>query len=114
MGKLAILIALVLCPALSAGNIDKKLPDPTNIVSYGCVVKGPVWRTDHNDPRGRQRRVWILTVWAAHQDPLAKKATRDWKLWYSDRRKRAKSLTDCDKWMERVSRKVKVFRAQPR
>ena len=111
MRKLAILIALMLCPALSAGNIDKKLPNPVNLRNYGCVINGPVWRTDHNDPRGQQRRVWILTVWAAHQDPLAKKATRDWKLWYSDRRKRAKALTDCDHWMERVAKKVKASRA---
>ena len=114
MGKLVVLIALVLCPALSAGDIDKKLPDVVNLKRYGCVVNGPVWRTDHNDPQGRQRRVWILTVWAAHRDPLAKKAVKDWKLWYSDRNKRAKALTDCDKWMERVSRKVKVFRSQSR
>ena len=112
MRKLVILIALMLCPALSAGNISKKLPDPVNLRSYGCVINGPVWSTNYNDPQGKQREVWILTVWAAHQDPLAKKATRDWKLWYSDRRKRAKSLTDCDKWMERVSRKAKAFRKE--
>ena len=115
MSKLAVLIALALCPALSAGDIDKKFPDLTNLVRYGCVVNGPVWRTDYNDPRGQQRKVWTLTVWAAHQDPLAKKATtKDWKLWYSDRRKRAKALTDCDKWMEKLSRKVKAFRSQSR
>ena len=111
MRKMLVLIALVLCPALSAGNIDKKLPDPVNLRRYGCVIKGPVWRTDYNDPAGKQKRVWVLMVWAAHQDPLAKKATKDWKLWYSDRSKRAKALTDCDKWMERVSRKVKAFRS---
>ena len=112
MGKLVVLIALILCPALSAGNIDKKLPDFLNLVSYGCVVKGPVWRTNYNDPRGQQRRVWTLTVWASHQDPFAKKATKDWKLWYSDRSKRVKALTDCDKWMEKVARKRKASLSQ--
>ena len=114
MGKLVILIALILCPALSAGNISKKLPDLLNLVRYGCVIEGPVWRTDHNDPQGRQRKVWTLTVWASHRGPFAKKATKDWKLWYSSRSKRAKALDDCDKWMERVSRKVKAFRLQSR
>ena len=112
MGKLVVLIALVLCPALSAGNIDKKLPDLLHLARYGCVVRGPVWQTDHNDPRGEQRRVWTLTVWAAHRDPLAKKATKDWKLWYSSRSKRVKALTDCDKWMDRVAKKARVFRSQ--
>ena len=112
MRKLVILIALMLCPALSAGDINKKLPDPVNLRSYGCIINGPVWRTDHNDPSGRQRRVWILTVWAAHQDPLAKKAVKDWKLWYSSRSKRAKALMDCDKWMERVAKKMKASQAQ--
>jgi hypothetical protein len=112
MRKLLVLIALVLCPALSAGKIDKKLPDPTNLRRYGCVVNGPVWRTDYNDPQGRKRKVWVLTVWAAHQGPSDKKATKDWKLWYSDRTKRAKALTDCDKWMERVAKKIKASRAR--
>ncbi len=108
MRKLFVLIALVLCPALSAGNIDKKLPDFPNLVRYGCSIKGPVNQIDYNDPTGRGRPVWILTVWAAHQGPLEKKSTKDWKLWYSSREKRAKALTDCDKWMEKVSRKVKA------
>ena len=108
MGKLVILIALVLCPALSAGNIDKKLPGLVNLVSYGCTVKGPIVKRNYNDPAGRVRVVWVLTIWAEHRDPLARKAVRDWKLWYSDRSKRAKALTDCDKWMERVSRRVKA------
>ena len=112
MSKLAVLIALALCPALSAGNIDKKFPDLTNLVRYGCVVNGPVWQSDHNDPRGRQRRVWTLTVWAAHQNPFDKKPTKDWKLWYSSRSKRAKALTDCDKWMEKLSRKRKASPSQ--
>jgi len=114
MRKLFVLIALVLCPALSAGNINKKLPDFKNLARFGCVVNGPMWRTDYNDPQGRQRKVWVLTVWAAHRDPLTKKAVEDWKLWYSDRSKRAKSLTDCDKWMSKVSRKVKAFRSRSR
>ena len=108
MRKLVILIALSFCPALSAGNIDKKFPDLTNLVRYGCVVNGPVWQSDHNDPRGRQIKVWTLTVWAAHQNPFDKKPTKDWKLWYSSRSKRAKALTDCDKWMEKLSRKRKA------
>ena len=111
MRKLVILIALMLCPALSAGNIDKKLPDPVNLRSYGCVVNGPVWSTNYNDPQGKQRKVWILTVWAAHQDPLAKKATKDWKLWYSDRPKRSKALDDCDKWMDKVAKSARAFRS---
>ena len=108
MRKLVILIALVLCPALSAGNIDKKLPDLTNLSSYGCVVRGPIIKRNYNDPVGRARPVWVLTVWAEHRDPLAKKAVRDWKLWYSDRKKRAKALTDCDGWMEKVAKKLRV------
>ena len=110
MGKLVILIALALCPALSAGNIDKKLPDLANLTRYGCVVNGPVLRIDHSDPRGQQRKVWILTVWASHQGS----SNRDWKLWYSDRSKRAKALKDCDKWMERLTKKVKAFRLRSR
>lgn len=112
MGKLVVLIALVLCPAFQAGNIDKKLPDLANLVRYGCVINGPILKRNYNDPAGRERRVWKLTVWAEHQSPFDKKPIRDWTLWYSDRHKRAKALTDCDKWMERVSRKVKVFRSR--
>ena len=112
MRKLVVLIALVLCPPALTGNIDKKLPNLANLTSYGCVVNGPVWQADHNDPRGQQRRVWILTVWAAHRDPLAKKAVKDWKLWYSARSKRAKALTDCDLWMSRVAKKVKASQSK--
>ncbi|KKL24930.1 hypothetical protein LCGC14_2410370 [marine sediment metagenome] len=104
MGKLVVLIALVLCPALSAGDINKKLPDLALTVSTGCHVSRVL------DTRTK-KEAWQVVVWARHagSDPEAKE---DWKLWYSTRTKRMKALKDCDKWLERVAKKIKASRSQ--
>ncbi len=101
MGKLVILIALVLCPALLAGNIDHKLPDLERTVSTGCQVSRVL------DVR-TQREAWQVIVWAHYSTPAPKK--KDWKLWYSTRTKRMKALKDCDKWLKRVAKKIKAAR----
>ena len=114
MGKLVVLVALMLCLPISAGNISKKLPDFTNLTRHGCVIEGPILKTDHNDPAGTMRTVWVVTVWAEHKGPFSKKSIKDWKLWYSDRTKRMKAFADCDRWLEKVSKQVKALRSTPR
>lgn len=87
--------------------LDKKLPSLDGLASYGCVVKGPILTVDHADPAGRPRQVWSVNFWAEHQIPLASKPRRDWKLLYSFRKKRSRSLTDCDKFLERVRKALR-------
>ncbi len=94
----------------SAGGLDDKLPALDGLVRYGCSVQGPILQVDHADPSGKARSVWSVTFWAEHISPFGKKARKDWKLLYSFRKKRIKGLTDCDKFMERVS---KATREQP-
>jgi hypothetical protein len=94
----------------SAGGLDDKLPALDGLARYGCVVKGPILQVDHADPSGRTRTVWSVTFWAEHISLFGKKVRKDWKLLYSFRKKRIKGLTDCDKFMERVS---KAAREQP-
>ena len=94
----------------SAGGLDDKLPTLDGLVRYGCAVQGPILQVDHADPRGRTRPVWSVTFWAEHISAFGKKARKDWKLLYSFRKKRIKGLTDCDKFMERVS---KATQGQP-
>ncbi len=94
----------------SAGGLDDKLPALDGLARYGCAVKGPILQVDHADPSGRTRTVWSVTFWAEHIRAFGKKARKDWKLLYSFRKKRRKGLTDCDKFMERVS---KATREQP-
>ncbi len=94
----------------SAGGLDDKLPALDGLVRYGCAVQGPILQVDHGDPGGRTRPVWSVTFWAEHISAFGKKARKDWKLLYSFRKKRIKGLTDCDKFMERVS---KAMREQP-
>jgi hypothetical protein len=94
----------------SAGGLDDKLPALDGLARYGCAVKGPILQVDHADPSGRTRTVWSVTFWAEHISAFGKKARKDWKLLYSFRKKRIKGLTDCDKFMERVS---KATREQP-
>ncbi len=88
----------------SAGGLDDKLPALDGLVRYGCAVKGPILQVDHADPSGKARSVWSVTFWAEHISAFGKKARKDWKLLYSFRKKRIKGLTDCDKFMERVSK----------
>ncbi len=95
---------------VSAGGLDDKLPALDGLVRYGCTVKGPILQVDHADPSGKARSVWSVTFWAEHISAFEKKARKDWKLLYSFRKKRIKGLTDCDKFMERVS---KATREQP-
>ncbi len=94
----------------SAGGLDDKLPTLDGLVRYGCSVQGPIQQLDHGDPSGKARSVWSVTFWAEHISAFGKKARKDWKLLYSFRKKRIKGLTDCDKFMERVS---KATREQP-
>ena len=94
----------------SAGGLDDKLPALDGLVRYGCSVRGPISQIDHGDPSGKVRSVWSVTFWAEHISLFGKKARKDWKLLYSFRKKRIKGLTDCDKFMERVS---KATREQP-
>ena len=89
---------------VSAGGLDDKLPALDGLVRYGCVVQGPIQQIDHGDPSGKARSVWSVTFWAEHISLFGKKARKDWKLLYSFRKKRIKGLTDCDKFMERVSK----------
>ena len=103
MRKLAILIALALCPALSAGDIDKKLPDLTQTVSTGCYIS-------HIQDARTQKPVWELIVWARYAGSEAEK--KDWKLWYCSRKKRMKAMGDCDKWLKMVAKKIKAVRYQ--
>ena len=88
----------------SAGGLDDKLPALDGLVRYGCLVQGPIKSVDHADPSGKARSVWSVTFWAEHISALGKKARRDWKLLYSFRKKRSKGLTDCDKFLARVSK----------
>ncbi len=88
----------------SAGGLDDKLPALDGLVRYGCAVKGPILRVDHADPNGRTKPVWSVTFWAEHIGAFGKKVRKDWKLLYSFRKKLSKGLTDCDKFMERVSK----------
>ena len=88
----------------SAGGLDDKLPALDGLVRYGCVVRGPIQQIDYDDPSGKARSVWSVTFWAEHISAFGKKARKDWKLLYSFRKKRIKGLTDCDKFMERVSK----------
>ncbi len=94
----------------SAGGLDDKLPALDGLVRYGCSVQGPIQQIDHADPSGKARSVWSVTFWAEHISAFGKKARKDWKLLYSFRKKRIKGLTDCDKFMARVS---KATREQP-
>ncbi len=94
----------------SAGGLDDKLPVLDGLVRYGCSVQGPIQQIDHADPSGKARSVWSVTFWAEHISAFGKKARKDWKLLYSFRKKRIKGLTDCDNFMERVS---KATREQP-
>ena len=94
----------------SAGGLDDKLPALDGLVRYGCLVQGPITYIDHDDPSGRTWPVWSVTFWAEHISALEKKARKDWKLLYSFRKKRSKGLTDCDKFVARVS---KAMRGQP-
>ena len=94
----------------SAGGLDDKLPALDGLVRYGCAVQGPITQIDHSDPSGKTNSVWSVTFWAEHISAFGKKARKDWKLLYSFRKKRIKGLTDCDKFMERVS---KATREQP-
>jgi hypothetical protein len=94
----------------SAGGLDDKLPTLVGLVRYGCSVQGPIQQLDHGDPSGRTRPVWSVTFWAEHISAFGKKVRKDWKLLYSFRKKRSKGLTDCDKFMDRVS---KATREQP-
>ena len=94
----------------SAGGLDDKLPALDGLVRYGCAVKGPILQVDHGDPSGKTMSVWSVTFWAEHISLFGKKARKDWKLLYSFRKKRIKGLTDCDKFMERVS---EAMREQP-
>ncbi len=76
------LVAASLCMgpwAEAGGGLDKKLPSLEGLVRYGCAVKGPILQVDHRDPAGRVRPVWSVTFWAEH-----------------------KSLSDCDRFMERI------------
>ena len=98
MGKLVILIALVLCPALSAGNIDHKLPDLTRTITTGCTIK-QVFDTRI------QKSAWMVTVWARYVGSDSKK--KDWKLWYCTRKKRMKAMGDCDHWLKVVAKAIK-------
>ncbi len=88
----------------SAGGLDDKLPALDGLVRYGCSVQGPIQQVDHGDPSGKARSVWSVTFWAEHMSAFGKKARKDWKLLYSFRKKRSKGLTDCDKFMDRVSK----------
>ncbi len=94
----------------SAGGLDDKLPTLDGLVRYGCSVQGPITQVDHADPSGKARSVWSVTFWAEHMSLFGKKVRKDWKLLYSFRKKRIKGLTDCSKFMERVS---KARREQP-
>ncbi len=94
----------------SAGGLDDKLPTLDGLVRYGCSVQGPIRQIDHADPSGKARSGWSVTFWAEHISAFGKKARKDWKLLYSFRKKGSKGLTDCDKFMERVS---KATREQP-
>lgn len=94
----------------SAGSLDDKLPTLDGLVRYGCSVQGPIRQIDHADPSGKARSVWSVTFWAEHISAFGKKARKDWKLLYSFRKKRIKGLTDCDKFMDRVS---KATQGQP-
>ena len=94
----------------SAGGPNDKLPALDGLVRYGCLVQGPIQQLDHGDPSGKARSVWSVTFWAEHLSAFGKKARKDWKLLYSFRKKRIKGLTDCDNFMERVS---KATREQP-
>ena len=94
----------------SAGGLDDKLPALDGLVRYGCSVQGPIRQIDYDDPSGKARSVWSVTFWAEHISAFGKKVRKDWKLLYSFRKKRSKGLTDCDKFMERVS---KATREQP-
>jgi hypothetical protein len=88
----------------SAGGLDDKLPTLDGLVRYGCSVQGPITQVDHADPSGKARSVWSVTFWAEHISAFGKKVRKDWKLLYSFRKKRIKGLTDCDNFMERVSK----------
>ncbi len=88
----------------SAGGLDDKLPALDGLVRYGCSVQGPILQIDHGNPSGRTRSVWSVTFWAEHMNIFAKKVRKDWKLLYSFRKKRIKGLTDCDNFMDRVSK----------
>ena len=88
----------------SAGGLDDKLPALDGLVRYGCSVQGPIQQIDHGDPSGKARSVWSVTFWAEHMSAFGKKARKDWKLLYAFRKKRSKGLTDCDKFMDRVSK----------
>ena len=94
----------------TAGGLDDKLPALDGLVRYGCSVQGPIRQIDYAGPSGKARSVWSVTFWAEHISAFGKKARKDWKLLYSFRKKRIKGLTDCDNFMERVS---KATREQP-
>ncbi len=99
------LVAASLCMGSwveAGGGLDKKLPSLDGLVRYGCAVEGPILQVDHRDPAGRVRPVWSVTFWAEHKSVFAAKPSKDWKLLYAYRKKRSKSLSDCDRFMERV------------
>ena len=100
-----VLVAASLCTgswAEAGGGLDKQLPSLDGLVRYGCAVKGPILQVDHRDPAGRMRPVWSVTFWAEHKSLFAAKPSKDWKLLYAFRKKRSKSLSDCDRFMERI------------
>lgn len=103
MRKLVVLVALFLCPALSAGNIDKKLPDLSRTVATGCYI------THIQDVR-TQKPVWELIVWARYAG--SPKGKEDWRLWYSNRNKRTKAFKDCDYWLRIVVKKIRAVRSK--
>lgn len=92
-------------PWAAAGDgLDEKLPSLDGLVRYGCSVKGPITQIDYADPGGRTRKVWSVTFWAEHMSAFGTKIRKDWKLLYSSRKRRSRSLTDCDKFLEKVSK----------
>ena len=102
MRKLVVLIALILCPALSAGDIDKKLPNLALTITTGCDIKRVL-----DDLT--KKEAWKVTVWARY---AGSKEKEDWRLWYCTRKKRMKAMSDCDKWLKMVAKKIKAVRSQ--
>jgi hypothetical protein len=98
------ILAVVLAIPCLCGNLDKKLPALEGLVRWNCTVKGPIWQMDHNDPSGKNVKVWMVDFAAEHRDLLSGKVKKDWKLFYGYRKSRKKGLSDCDKFMERVDR----------
>ncbi len=104
MQRVVMILVIVLAIPCFGGNLDKKLPALEGLVRYGCLVKGPIWQMDHNDPGGRNIKVWRVSFSAEHENIISGKVKKDWKLFYAYRKSRKKGLLDCDKFMERVDR----------